>query len=119
MDDINARITLPAFDIQYSFYEYTISAKDKQGAWQPAAGGKYDPRISNTHSSWSAQNVGQLFKFSTPVIGRSPNKKDNVLVLREFRIDEDHFTNVKLSVRYLPLLTDPEAETALTVEQAD
>ena len=60
-----------------------------------------------------------MFRFSEPVIGRSSNNKESVLVLRDFRLDDAIFTDVKVTVRYLPVKADPEAVAALTLIQKD
>ena len=85
----------------------------------PAAGGKYDPAIANQHHSWTAQNAAHMFRFSEPVIGRSQSNKENVLVIREFRLEDTIFTEAKISVRYLPMKSDPEAVAVLTLTQED
>lgn len=119
MDGIKAHLTFPNFDIQHSFYEYTISAKDKKGAWISAAGGKYDSSIANQHYSWTAPNTGHSLKFVDAVIGRSSSNPTDVLVIRDFRLDETLFTDVKLDVRYLPNTIKSDRVGTLTVTRRD
>ena len=75
--------------------------------------------LAHQHHSWTAPNLWPSLKLSEPVIGRSSANKYDVLVTRDFRLDETIFSDVKLSVRYLPSHIDADNAATLAVTRRD